>query len=56
MDWFRVDVEAAKDGRLSSSHHLTLMVEIPTKKNLVMTTQFLKKCITTVIGNVIKIP
>ena len=31
-------------------------VEIPTKKNLVMITQFLKKCTTTVIGNEIKMP
>ena len=30
-----MDTEATKDGRLSSSHHLTFLVEIPTKKNLV---------------------
>ena len=28
MDWFRVDMEATKDDRLSSSHHWTLLVEI----------------------------
>ena len=51
----RVDMEATKDGRLSSSHHVTLFfAEIPTKKNLLMITQFLKKCTTTVIGNEIK--
>ena len=43
----RVDMEATKDGRLSSSHHVTLFfAEIPTKKNLLMITQFLKKCTT----------
>ena len=51
-----MEMEATKDGRLSSSHHLTLLVEIPTKKNLVMITQFLKKCTATVIGNEIKMP
>ena len=56
MDWFQVDVKATKDGRLSCSHHLTLLVEIPTKKNFVMITQFFKNCTTTVIGNVIKMP
>ena len=33
MDWFRVERKAREDGRLSSSHHLTLLVEIPRKKN-----------------------
>ena len=46
-------MKAIKDGRLSSSHHLTLSVEIPRKKNFVMITQFVKKCTTTVIGNAI---
>ena len=40
---------------LSSSHHLTLLGEIPMKKNLVMITPFLKKR-TTVIGSDIKMP
>ena len=51
-DWFRVERKATKDGKLSSSHHLTLLVEIPTKKNPVRKTQFLKKRTTTVIRNV----
>ena len=38
-DWFRVDMKARKGGKLPSSHNLTLLVEIPTKKNLVMITQ-----------------
>ena len=42
-------MEATKDGRLSSSHHFGLLVKIPTKKNLVMITQFLKKCTITVM-------
>ena len=55
-DWFRVDMKATEDGRLSFSHHLTLLVEIPTKKNLVMITQFFKTCTTTFIKNEIKMP
>ena len=51
---FPVERKATKDGRLSSSHHLALLVEIPMKKNALMNTQFLKKCTITVIGNVIK--
>ena len=54
--WFQVDMKARKDGRLSSSQHLTLLVESPMKKNPVMITQFLKQCTITVIGNVIKMP
>ena len=50
-DRFRVERKATKDGRLSSSHHLTFSVEILTKVNLLMITQFLKKCTATVIGN-----
>ena len=35
-DWFPVGMKATKDGKRSSSHHLTLtlLVEIPTTKNL----------------------
>ena len=44
------------NGRLSSSHHFTLLVEIPMKKDLVMIAQFFKKCTSTVIGNEIKMP
>ena len=38
--------------RQRTRHHLTLLVEIPTKKNPVMITQFFKTLTTTVIGNV----
>ena len=53
-----MDMKATKDGKLSSSHHLTPLVEILKKKKkiLVMITQFLKKCTTTVIGTVIRMP
>ena len=41
---------------VSSSHHLTLLMKIPTKKNPLMITQFLRKCTTTVIGHVTRMP
>ena len=41
-----------KDGRLFSSHHLTLLVEIPMKKNPVMISPFLKKC-PSILGKII---
>ena len=49
-DWFRVDMEATRDDKPSSSYHLILLVEIPMKKYFVMITLFLRKCTTTVIG------
>ena len=55
-DWFQVERKATNDGRLPSSHHLTLLVEILVKKILLMITQFFKKCTTTVIGNITKMP
>ena len=55
-DSFRVERKATMDGRLSSSHHLILLVEIPMKMNTVMIAQSLKKCTITVIGNIIKMP
>ena len=38
-----MDMKAIKDGRMSSSHHLTPLVGIQKKKNLIMITQLLKK-------------
>ena len=55
-DWFWVERKATKDDRLSSTHHLALVVETAMKKNPMMITQFLKKCTITVIGNVIRMP
>ena len=49
-------MEATREDKPSSSHHLTFVVEIPMKKNLVMITLFLRKCDITVIGNEIKMP
>ena len=51
-DWFPVERKATKDGRLSSSHHWTFLVEILKKKNPVMITQFLKRCTVTVIWRI----
>ena len=52
-----MDMKPTKDGRLSSSHHLTLLVEVlKKKKNLAMILQFLKKRTNTVIENEIKMP
>ena len=55
-DSFQWERKARKDGRLSSSHHLTLLLVVPMKKNTVMITQFLKTCTITAIGNVIRMP
>ena len=46
----RVDMKARKGGKLPSSHHLTLLVEIPTKKNLVMITQLQPQSLETYSG------
>ena len=52
-DSFQVERKARKDDRLSSSHH-SIWRNIPAQKNPVMTSQFLKKCTITAIGNVIR--